>query len=204
MSPANISGRPQPTLRHKGGPKTEDGKAVSSKNALRHGLSSQTWLDSTEQSQYDELLAELIAEYSASGPTMILQMERLAIAMIKIRRLQKIENALYEKAKITAEFVAKAKPKNSIATYLPDTADGQRLAERIAVESALPDLDRLNTLARYQVSLDRQISKVIGEIQILHASRINREIRDSTTDSAKVATALPSQIGTIDDAKLGQ
>jgi len=191
-------------VRHKGGPKTEAGKAVSSKNALFHGLSSQTWLDGSEQFQYDELLSELIAEYSASGPTMILQMERLTMGMIKIRRLQKIENALYEKAKITAEYAAKARPKNSIASYLPDTADGQRLTERIAVESALPDLDRLNTLARYQVSLDRQISKVIGEIQILHASKLNREIPNSAVDSATLTNVPPLQIDTIDDAKLGR
>ena len=43
-------------------------------------------------------------------------------------------------------------------------------AMQIAQDSALPDIVRLDTLARYQVSLDRQLSKIIGEIQILHAA----------------------------------
>jgi hypothetical protein len=174
--------------RRTGGPQTETGKSIAAKNALRHGLSSQTWFDDTEQSQYDELVAQFMDEYAPCGPTMVIQIERLAMTLVKTRRPQKIENALYEKAKITSAHFSKDKPPNSIASFLPDNEDSQRLVQRIVVDSALPDPEKLNNLARFQVSLDRQMSKIIGEIQVLHVSNQNRLIQGDRKNTENLKT----------------
>jgi len=40
--------------KHSSGPKTDKGKAVSSRNSLTHGLTTRRWLDANEQSLFDE------------------------------------------------------------------------------------------------------------------------------------------------------
>lgn len=205
MTSKNAPSPAKSQSRRTGGPQTTAGKSVTANNALRHGLSSQTWFDDTEQSQYGELLARLMDEYAPCGPTMVIQIERLAMTLVKTRRLQKIENALYEKAKITSAHFAKDKPPNSIASFLPDNEDSQRLVQQIVVDSALPDPEKLNNLARFQVSLDRQMSKIIGEIQVLHAANPHRSIPaerrppDALTTISPGSGASQSRITTICD-----
>ena len=137
-------------------------------NSLKHGMYSQAWIDPSEQQQYDELCSELKQEYASYSPTIMVQIERMATTIVKMRRLQKIENALYRKAQATAISHAQEKIRLGV-DQATDEANkpSPELALQIAGDAALPDLMRLDTLARYQSSLDRQLSKVIGEIQIL-------------------------------------
>ena len=45
------------------GPKTGKGKAVSSRNSLTHGLTARRWLDTNEQSLFDQTVAEFSADF---------------------------------------------------------------------------------------------------------------------------------------------
>ena len=149
----------------------------TSLNALKHGVYSQTWVDPLEQQQYDDLCKALQHEYTSTSPTILIQIERMAMTMVKIRRLQKIENALYQRAQITASN--HAKEKGRLGLLQPDPAKNDPevdQAVKIAQDAALPEIIRLDTLARYQVSLDRQLSKIIGEIQVLDAASQTRRI----------------------------
>lgn len=146
-------------------------KTPASMNALKHGVFSQSWIDPGEQQQFDELFMALQEEYTSQSPTILIQIERMAMTMVKIRRLQKVENALYRRAQLTAAEHVQEKIRPGLAQSID--AKGEHhvdLALQVAEDSAMPDLMRLDTLARYQVGLDRQLSKIIGEIQVLHAS----------------------------------
>ena len=149
------------------------GKSKTALNALKHGVFSQTWIDANEQQQFDDLCTALQDEYTVSSPTILIQIERMVMTMVKIRRLQKVENALYRRAQVTAAEHAQEKIKLGLAQST-DSKEEQHvdLALQVAEDSALPDLMRLDTLARYQVSLDRQLSKIIGEIQDLQAAKV--------------------------------
>ena len=149
----------------------------TSLNALKHGVYSQAWVDPLEQQQYDDLCKALQHEYTSTSPTILIQIERMAMTMVKIRRLQKIENALYQRAQITASNHAKEKAR--LGLLQPDFAKNDPEVDRavkIAQDAALPEIMRLDTLARYQVSLDRQLSKIIGEMQVLDAASQTRRI----------------------------
>jgi hypothetical protein len=63
----------------------------------------------------------------------------------------------------------------------------------IAQLSAIPDMDRLATLQRYQTSLDRQLSKIIGEIRILtlNTNAPNPNIIDSESKKSINMTLPP-------------
>ena len=45
------------------GPKTDEGKAISSRNSVTHGLTARHWLDTNEQSLYDETVKNLIVDF---------------------------------------------------------------------------------------------------------------------------------------------
>jgi hypothetical protein len=158
------------------GPTTPKGKATSSRNAIKTGLHASGWIDQLEEQEYQTLFHNLCIEYNAKNTTLLLQIERMASTMVKMRRLQKIETALFQKARGLAEI--RAKEKQSIPALASSDPDQTLL---IAQFAAMPDMDRLATLQRYQTSLDRQLSKVIGEIRVLTMSTTNI----STTTSSK-------------------
>jgi len=49
--------------KHKGGPITNEGKAISSRNSTTHGLTARRWLDANEQSLFDETVEEFIVDF---------------------------------------------------------------------------------------------------------------------------------------------
>ena len=144
------------------GPKTPSGKAISSVNAVKTGLHVSGWIDKSEELEYEELFCNLCKEYNAQTTTLLLQIERMATTMVKMRRLQKIEAALFQKARNLAEL--RALERQSILSLSSTDPETTILTSKLA---AIPDMDRLSTLQRYQTSLDRQLSKVIGEIRVL-------------------------------------
>lgn len=144
------------------GPKTAAGKTISSVNAIKTGLHVSGWIDQSEELEYEELFRNLCAEYNAQSTTLLLQIERMATTMVKMRRLQKIEAALFQKARNLAEL--RALERQSIPSLSSANPEAAILTSQLA---AIPDMDRLSTLQRYQTSLDRQLSKVIGEIRVL-------------------------------------
>jgi len=171
------------------GPKSSQGKIASSRNATKTGLHASGWIDSSEESEYQELFHDLCVEYNAQTTTLLLQIERMATTMVKMRRLQKIEAALFQKARGLAEIRALERQSiPSVASHHPEHA------LLIAQLAAIPDMERLTTLQRYQTSLDRQLSKIIGEIRILtlntHAP--NPNIIDSESKSSSNTTLPPN------------
>jgi hypothetical protein len=79
------------------GPKTEDGKRRSRRNALRHGLTSQTVIEELEDTKdYRAFEASIIADYD---PTTAVERElvlRLASLLWRIRRATRIETDLMQ------------------------------------------------------------------------------------------------------------
>ena len=80
------------------GPKTEEGKARSSLNALRHGLcSSKIVLKGEDQASYEALLQDLIDEYKPATTTEALLVDQLAQNYWRLQRarLREQENDKY-------------------------------------------------------------------------------------------------------------
>jgi hypothetical protein len=155
-----------------GGPKTAQGKSISSMNAVKTGLHVSGWIDDQEKSEYESLFTSLQNEYGAHSPTMLVQIERMASTAIKLRRLQKVESALWHKARQLANRYAIQRPAPESGSE-----DEKENATHLAELTAMPDPDRLAILQRHQTSLDRQLSKVVGEIQVLTAAQriVSRE-----------------------------
>jgi len=160
------------------GPKTSAGKITSSRNAIKTGIHVSGWIDSTEESEYQDLFNNLCLEYNAQTTTLLLQVERMATTMVKMRRLQKIEAALFQKARGLAEM--RAQERQLIPALASPNIECTMLVAQLA---AMPDMDRLASLQRYQNSLDRQLSKMIGELRVLAMSSNSTYTSASKTGS---------------------
>jgi hypothetical protein len=77
------------------GPKTAEGKAASSLNALRHGLRSRTFMQpGDDQEEYNQLCADLQDALKPQDRPEQLLLEKMAIAEWQLVRLQRSESIL--------------------------------------------------------------------------------------------------------------
>lgn len=79
------------TQKRSGGPKTDEGKSKSSKNAITHGITTSTPVDSQEAARIQSFKAELMDYYQPRSPLEILQIERIALCRAKLARLYEVE-----------------------------------------------------------------------------------------------------------------
>ena len=77
------------------GPRTEEGKRISRRNALRHGLTAETVIDGLEHSEdYRRFEAAIIADYDAETAVERELVLRVASLLWRLRRLIAIETDL--------------------------------------------------------------------------------------------------------------
>jgi hypothetical protein len=143
----------------KTGPTSTKGKAKVAGNALKHGLRSNRWMFPDEQLDFAALVADLEAEYNPSTATQRILVERIALCTTKLRRLHPIEDVRFHKARVDDV--------SNLMTHYPNSST---LKIKQTEAGALPSLPFLDTMARYQTTLDRQVSKAIGELMVLKAN----------------------------------
>jgi len=85
-------------IKHSGGPKTDKGKAISSRNSTTHGLTSRRWIDSNEQSLYDETVKEYIVDFDPQTHIEKVLISKLAECTVRLMRIQNTENAMFDLA----------------------------------------------------------------------------------------------------------
>src|SRR5579871_1912150 len=86
------------------GPKTGEGRKISSQNALKHGLYSASVVLSTEsREEYDQLLAAYSEHFLPEGPVEFHLVEEMVDAKWRDHRLRAIEADLIEDAMIDAK-----------------------------------------------------------------------------------------------------
>ena len=79
---------------HSCGPKTEHGKANSSKNAIKHGIFAGKLFSQTEQAErleYDEMAAQLVDHYQPIGFKEQLLVEQIFTELVRSGRILKYE-----------------------------------------------------------------------------------------------------------------
>jgi hypothetical protein len=101
------------------GPRTEEGKRISRRNALRHGLTGETVIHGLEDSEdYRGFEAAIIADYNAETAVERELVLRLASLLFRLRRIIAIETDLFQ---IQAEILRDRR--NDVTTMhaqLPD------------------------------------------------------------------------------------
>jgi hypothetical protein len=116
------------------GPRTEEGKRISRRNALRHGLTAETVIDGLEDSEdYRGFEAAIIADYDAETAVERELVLRLASLLWRLRRIIAIETDLFQ---IQAEILRDRRNEMT-------TVHGKLSNQALEVLTSLAEADRL-------------------------------------------------------------
>ena len=134
---------------HSTGPRTPEGRAAVSLNALRHGLTAQTAvLPNENPEEFQELLDAFLAEYQPAGPTEALLVQQMAMASWRLRRLRALETGLF-----AARMSQLPRDENDLdprsRAFAYDTS-GSRSIE---------------TLSRYETRIERSFYRALHELE---------------------------------------
>jgi hypothetical protein len=143
------------------GPVTPEGKARSSANSRRHGLTASVLLEGESDEHFQLLLADFLVQFQPQTGVETDLVEVMAIARWRLRRLLSIETHLFELEmvrrcrKIDAEF------------------KGMDHDDRLAfVFQKMSDTgNSLTLLLRYEGSLNRSYDKALKQLLQLQSSR---------------------------------
>ncbi len=131
----------QANAQHSTGPKTTEGKAASSRNAVAHGLSSPfTVLAHESQEEFNELIDCLTAEHQPANPHQAFLVDQLATSQWQLARAQRLITNAFEQ----------------LAAVVPDPADADA---RIVARMFETNPNALTTLQRYAAQAERSYYK---------------------------------------------
>ena len=140
---------------HSTGPRTPEGKARSSQNALGHGLTSRVaLLPSEDQAAYQEHCRKFFDEYQPTTPTETQLTQELADTAWRLNRIPALEAELLHRA---------AHPPNEQARIDFDIVDAHRVMASLSLHSA---------------RLSRQFQRALQQLRDVQAERLARRDRD--------------------------
>jgi hypothetical protein len=148
---------------HSTGPKTEAGKARSSLNALRHGLTGQIVVMPTEDLQaYQAHLKSFTAEYQPKGATEAHLVQALADHSWRLNRVAALETNLLTLG---------------IANEVSPISDApQQVREAMSIVSALESQSKaLSNLSVHSQRLSRQFERTVAQLRDLQNTRLAKE-----------------------------
>jgi hypothetical protein len=147
------------------GPVTPEGRARSSQNALRHGLSSaHVVLPGENPAEFEELRASYIERFQPAGRPELDLAETMAAARWRLRRVNMIETGLLAReqldldAAIEGALSAEGDLNANLASAFDNMANGKSAA----------------LLIRYERHLTRTYESARKELQILQKTRVGQ------------------------------
>ena len=150
------------------GPVTAEGKVISSRNSLKHGLtSSRVVLPHESQEEYDALEASFLRRFKPSDEVeteLVIEMEA---ARWRLRRTELMEDALFKKAM------------RDQAELLGPDADPAEVRDAAFVYVA--ESKTMRTLASHSRQLRRSYERAWKEIEALRSQR-EQELENEPTD----------------------
>ena len=179
------------------GPRTGAGKAISSKNSLRHGLlSKQITLPDEDREAFTSFIREMTAKLAPEGPLEELLAERVTANAWRLRRVYRLESGLLtyrmldartEQARTEARHPEIELPRIAGRTNPNEYDKAVKTAEHA---EAQPDTDpvavglirdaagadALSKLARYETNLERGLYRALHELQRLQAARAGQPV----------------------------
>jgi len=165
------------------GPATPEGRAKSSRNSLRHGLSAKTVvLPAESRDQFQLLLDAHIQQFQPANSVEADLVEAMAIARWRLRRIWAIETSL-----LANELTRRAE---DIDDEFTEMTSEDRLAW--VFETLANGGQSLSLLARYEGNLNRAFDRAFKQLNILKSQRQN-EPKPAPTSPRTNALHWPEQ-----------
>ncbi len=156
------------------GPRTLAGKAASSRNATRHGLTSKLLLAPGETARdFDQFSSAMSASLTPVGQLEAELVNRAVVSAWRLRRIARLE-ASY--AQMQCEQSNRAQERYGGNEGLSAQAvEGATVANRAKV---------LVTLTRYEAAIERSMYRALHEVERVQAYRAGQSVRFCTLTSA--------------------
>lgn len=139
-----------------GGVKTEEGKAVSKYNALKHGLLSQeVLLESEDGKSLVELGKKMRTELKPETELELLLVDRIVANTWRLKRALRIEREMIDGDRFTKDWQGNPEEKT--------------LGETLSYDFA--NADTYGKFIRYETSIERGLYKALHELQRIQANR---------------------------------
>jgi hypothetical protein len=139
------------------GPKTEEGKARSAQNALKHGLRAQKYLvlPDEDATEFAQLEATLVEELAPVGALQAVLARRVAVAAWRLARADHIEAELFEERRV---------PQGGLGLALIRDGNGARSFE---------------TLLRYRGAAMAEFWRALRTLKALQAEQAAMELQEA-------------------------
>jgi hypothetical protein len=151
------------------GPRTAHGKAMSRRNALKHGLCSENALmPGEDEDRFRELVDGLTAEFQPASPSRACLVDRLATSYWKLARIQRIENGIYAARSEQDEIVSvfrELRTRGKTPEHQPEPAPG---SDEALADAYLRDSNgsrALVSLSHHEARLDRSFFQAYRELK---------------------------------------
>jgi len=136
------------------GPKSKEGKAIASQNAIRHGLLSQDLILKDESlEEFDLFRQGLYQSLSPIGRLEEILVEKIVSAGWRFRRLIKVEKSLFDE-------------EDEYALSKPEFSDAFRRSGG----------SHMQILSRYESGIEKSFYKAIHELQRIQAMRMGQAV----------------------------
>lgn len=148
-----------------GGVKTLEGKAVSSKNAIRHGiLSNEALLPEEDSEELSYLTQGLMGDLKPQGTLEILLVERIVSSFWRLKRAIRIEAELIENGSLTSQVLASFGREKALGRAFLEDANS----------------DPYTRFTRYETSIERSLYRALHELQRIQALRVGDPVSAPT------------------------
>lgn len=182
------------------GPRTSEGKARSSKNALGHGLTAAKHivLEGEDPEEFIALRDALFNDFEPQTRLEVDCLNRIAVTIWRLRRVPEFEAALITHCDLTESA------SNLIEIFKPQPANEEevRRLEKGKLLKCILDDGVLLKLARYGSTLFSQLSRDYKMLKELQADRLTRRsvtVIDAGASEAEHGEADVPSIAKLDD-----
>lgn len=154
------------------GAKTEEGKAISKLNALKHGLlSEEVLLEGEDEENLIELGKKLRLEYKPVTEIELVLVDRITANIWRLKRALKVEKQMMEYHKFYRDS----------STYVdfnlvkpnPQYEEAQEKRKKIVNMVVNEDLEKI---IRYETTIERSFFRALHELQRLQAVRLGEKV----------------------------
>jgi len=146
------------------GPRTTEGKAVASRNSLKHGLlSSQPVMDDESKEEYEQFREGLLTDLAPQCQLECLLADRIVGSAWRLRRAVRIEREMLQ-----ADFDGNCGP--------PGISSSKSKILGICVGTRLIFDATYGKFSRYEAHIERGLYKALHELQRLQAARSGQAV----------------------------
>jgi hypothetical protein len=178
------------------GPRTADGKARSSQNAVKHGLTAKKGpvLPGEDPAEFETFVEALFEDLAPHGATEVLHVEHIATIFWRLRRVPHFEAALmtYVAAEVVSVF---HDDPFQDTVQLPALDDAYSIGRMFRV---MLSQDQTGKLTRYEASLQKQLSQMLRDFE-----KLRNERRARTSDSQEWGIVATSDFFADEPANAG-